>query len=74
MSDDGSCRIDVPIVIQRKRSVGWIKVASTTADADGAFVVRLADRAGRYRAIAPEIGSSERICVRSISSTLRHRH
>lgn len=73
-SDDLSCRANVPVVIQRKRSSDWIEVGSTTTDSDGAFAIKLTDRAGRYRAVTPEGSSSERTCLAATSPTVRHRH
>ena len=74
VSDDATCESDVDVVIQRKGSTGWLEVGSTTTDADGAFALRLRDRSGRYRAIAPEASSSETTCVEALSATVRHRH
>jgi hypothetical protein len=73
-SDDASCRSDVPVVIQRKRSADWIEVGSTTTDSDGTFAVKLTDRVGHYRAITPEVSSSEWTCLAATSPTVRHRH
>ena len=73
-SDDASCRSDVPVVIQRMSSGDWVEVGSTTTDFDGGFVLKLRDRAGRYRAVVPEISSPERTCVAQVSPTVRHRH
>ena len=73
-SDDASCRSGAPVVIQRKRSGDWVDIGSTTTDSDGAFALKLRDRAGRYRAVAPEISSSERTCFAATSPTARHRH
>ncbi len=74
VSDDATCHGDVAVVVQRKTSADWIDVASTTTDADGRFAIRMTDRAGRYRAVAPEISSPDWTCLKSVSSTLRHRH
>lgn len=74
ISDDVSCESGVPITIQRKRSDRWVEVGSTTTDAVGAFALRLRDRSGRYRAIAPATSSPERTCLVATSAVVRHRH
>lgn len=75
VSNENACTVDVPIVIQRKRSTGWMEVGSTTTGRRGAFTIRLNDRAGRYRAIAPEVRSPDsRICLESKSTARQHRH
>ena len=75
ISDENACAVDVPLVIQRKRSAGWDEVGSTATGADGAFAVRLNDRAGRYRAIAVEVKSPEgAICLETESPARQHRH
>lgn len=73
-SVDASCRSDVPIVIQRKRSGDWVEIGSTITGSDGAFALKLSDRAGRYRAVASEINSPEQACLAAASPTTRHRH
>lgn len=73
-SDDASCRSQVPVVIERKQSGDWVEVGSTTSDDNGAFSLRLTDRPGRYRAIAPEIRLPERTCLSAVSTIARHRH
>ena len=73
-SQDPLCRSEVRVVVQRKKSADWIEVGSVTTDSDGAFALRLRDRAGRYRAIAPEVSSSEKTCLAAISTMARHRH
>ena len=74
VTDDASCRSDVPVVIQRKTSAGWVEVGSTTTGTDGDFAIRLKDRSGRYRAVASESSTSERTCPIAVSAILRHRH
>jgi hypothetical protein len=71
---DASCRSAVPVLIERKTNDAWIEIASTTTDADGAFTVRLPDRSGRYRAIAPEVNDGEKPCHGAVSPVVRHRH
>ena len=71
---DASCSAAVPVVIQRKTSDAWLEIASTTTDAEGAFAMRLRDRAGRYRAVTPEAGNAETTCLTAVSAAARHRH
>lgn len=73
-SDDASCRSNVSVVIQRKRSSGWVEVGSTTTADNGAFSLRLTDRPGRYRAVATEIGTPETTCLMARSTTVKHHH
>lgn len=74
VSEDASCTSNVPVLIQRKKLDGWLDVASSTTDADGAFALRLSDRSGRFRAIAPEVGTQESTCLVARSATVRHQH
>ena len=74
LSDDPACRFGVPVLIHRKGITGWVEVGSTTTDPEGLFAVRLKDRQGRYRAIAPEVGSADRTCLDATSASARHRH
>ena len=73
VSDVSSCRSNVPVVIQRRSGSDWVDVGSATTGADGAFALRLKDRPGRYRAIAPKASSPERTCLAAVSATERHR-
>ena len=74
VSNEQACRGDVSVVIQRKGSRGWMDVDSSTTDADGAFVLRLRDRGGRYRAVTPEVASPDGMCPETKSSPSPHRH
>lgn len=71
---DASCSSDVPVVVQRKTSDGWLEVASTNTNADGAFAARLTDRFGRYRAVASEVRTPEATCPVARSAAVRHQH
>ena len=74
VSNEQVCRGDVSVVIQRKGSRGWMNVDSSTTHADGAFALRLRDRGGRYRAVAPEVASPDGVCPETMSSPSPHRH
>lgn len=74
VTEDPSCRAGVPVALQERNEYGWFEMGTTTTDADGAFQVRLADRAARYRAIALPVSSPARACLGSISPIVRHRH
>lgn len=74
-SDEKPCMVDVPVVIERKGSTGWIEVGSTTTGDNGAFTLRLNDRGGRYRAIAPQVRFPEGpVCLATESTARQHRH
>lgn len=75
VSNEDACTVGVPIVIQRKGSTGWIEVGSTTTEGSGAFTIRLNDRAGGYRAVAPKVRSPEGwVCSETKSTARQHRH
>lgn len=74
VSADPSCRSEVPVVIERAGSSGWVEVGSTTTDPEGVFALKLNDRSGRYRALAPETRLPERTCLSGVSTIARHRH
>lgn len=74
VSDEDACRVGVPVLIQRRGSTGWIEVGSTTTGDGGVFAVRLEDRTGRYRAVAPEVTPEGQLCLASASTVRRHRH
>lgn len=74
VSDDDGCRSSVSVVIERKAARGWAAIGSATTDAEGDFRLNLPDRAGRYRALAPEISDPERTCLSAVSEKVRHEH
>lgn len=75
VSNEDACTVDVPIIIQRKGSTGWIEMGSTSTGTGGAFTIRLNDRAGRYRAVAPEVRYEEgSVCLETESTPRQHRH
>lgn len=69
-----SCRAGVPVVIQRRRSGAWIRWARGTTDATGDYRIKVRDRAGRYRAVAPAVTEGNLTCERTVSAPRRHRH
>ena len=73
-----SCVSRLPVRLQRRTAAGWKMVARTTTDEAGRFRVRLRDRHGRYRAVAPRaVGRAPLfppVCLRAASAAARHRH
>ncbi len=63
-----ACAAGVPVRIQRRVAGVWRTIARTLTGDLGGYRVRVADRAGRYRSVAPrvEMGSSD-ICGRAVS-------
>lgn len=60
--------------IQRKTSRGWEHVTALETQPDGSFRSRIADRPGRYRAVASETIVGTRQCGAATSPVARHRH
>jgi hypothetical protein len=63
-----ACAASVPVKIQRRVAGEWNTVRTTTTSPTGTYSRRIADKAGRYRAMAPKIflfGPSS--CLRAIS-------
>lgn len=72
--DFGACVKDVPVKLQRKVESGWRTIKRTTTGSDGSYKVRLRDRPGRYRAVAPATSPTEEDrCRKAISPTRRNR-
>jgi hypothetical protein len=71
-----SCTRGQQIVVQRRASSRWRRVATVTTRADGSFRASVQDRTGTYRAIGPvsTLDSGRTSCGRAVSSTTRHRH
>lgn len=68
--DASECAAGVPVKIKRKaKTVG----RAVTGD-DGRYKVRLEDRTGRYRAVAPEAAAGGLTCLPARSKAKRHRH
>ncbi len=62
------CAEDVAVRIQRFVNGGWRTIATTLTNDEGAYRVRVADRSGRYRSLAPrETEGSSDICGRAVS-------
>lgn len=74
VADEEVCRSRVPVDIERKNSERWVVVGSTTTGADGDFELKIPDRSGRYRAVAPEAVFPEMTCTGATSQQVRHRH
>lgn len=69
------CASEIRVRIQRKRGSSWSSVASTLTDASGAFNVKLRDRTGRYRAVAPRARVDPvHACALGKSPTRAHVH
>ena len=73
-----SCVAHVPVRVQRRTARRWRTVARATTGEAGRYSVRLRDRSGRYRAVAPRAAGREplfaRVCLRAVSTTTRHPH
>ena len=73
-----SCVSRVPVRLQRRTAAGWKTVARTTTGDAGRFRVRLRDRRGGYRAVAPRVVGLQPlfppVCLRAASAVVRHRH
>lgn len=64
------CFDGVAVVVKRGREV----VAKTTTDEDGRYRVKLADRRGRYRAVARKTSVGGTTCLPARSQRVRHTH
>jgi hypothetical protein len=74
ISDEQVCREGVSVILERKASEGWVAVGSTSSREDGSFELKISDRKGRYRAVAPETSVAEVTCIRTVSENRLHRH
>ncbi len=70
---DGSaaCYQDVRVRIQRRVSGMWRTIATILTNDSGAFRARIANRAGKYRALAPRETEGSDICGRAVSRIVR---
>src|SRR6266508_2864768 len=69
------CAASVPVRVQRRVSGQWRTVGRTTTTDTGAYRKRIRDRAGRYRALAPNVTlASGDVCPRAVSLVRRHSH
>ena len=73
-SDSSVCESGVTVNIQRKKNGNWRNVGSDETSANGSFRTELKDRAGRYRALAPEVTIGTDVCLQDASPAVRHRH
>ena len=73
-----ACASEVEVVLQRRTSRGWRRVAAIPTTAEGTYRTKVRDRQGRYRAIAPafdaDSGEATHTCARAVSVTRLHRH
>jgi hypothetical protein len=71
-----ACASNVPIKIQRLRNGTWRTIDSTQTESGGVYREHIADRVGRYRAIAKrvELIIGGHACARDRSPTERHSH
>ncbi|MGH2756192.1 MAG: hypothetical protein ACRDI3_00205, partial [Actinomycetota bacterium] len=61
------------VKIQRRVDGRWLTLKKTTTGTEGAYRVRLRDRPGRYRTVAPAMSpSDEHRCLKAISPTHRN--
>ncbi len=61
-----ACAEDVRVRVQRFANT-WRTVAATRTNDDGAYRVQVADRPGRYRALAPRMNVGSDMCGRAVS-------
>jgi len=62
------CYANVTVRIQRQRASGtWRTVELTLTDGAGSYRERIADRAGRYRAVARKLVLGNDVCRRAVS-------
>jgi hypothetical protein len=71
--DYEACFQDVAVKIQRRSGGAWRAVARTTTDGEGTYKVKLRDRAGRYRAVAPKFSPEQgHRCLKGVSPVRRN--
>jgi hypothetical protein len=70
------CAASVPVKIQRKKpGGGWKTVKNTTTSSTGKYVKKIKDRPGKYRAKATKVTlASGDVCLKDVSSRVKHRH
>jgi hypothetical protein len=74
-SDIGACVSEVIVRIQRKKGGVWKTIAEDTTTPDGNFRVRIADKEGRYRALAPQFSSdTNNTCAKDISPVVSRKN
>jgi hypothetical protein len=67
-----ACADSVPVKVQRRVSGHWKTVKSTTTSSTGTYRIRLRNRHGRYRSVAPMVVKGTDTCGRAVSPTRRH--
>jgi hypothetical protein len=73
--DTAACAADVEVRIQRKAKGAWRTVGSTTTDETGNYKVKVSDKPGKYRALAPEVEPNDSDkCLEAKSSPRTHKH
>jgi hypothetical protein len=71
--DYTDCFNDVAVRVQRRSGGYWRAVGRTRTDADGKYRVKVSDRAGRYRAVAPKFSPEEgHGCNKGVSPVRRN--
>jgi streptogramin lyase len=74
-SDLDACASDLNVKIQRRGGGTWRTIATSTTGADGSYRQNIADKAGRYRALAPKASPDvDNQCRKAISLVVRHNH
>lgn len=62
-----ACAAGVPVRIQRRVEGAWRTIARTLTGDLGGYRVRVADRSGRYRTVAPRVEMASDVCGRAVS-------
>jgi len=63
----GACTAGVPVRIQRRVAGVWRTFARTITGDAGGYRVRVRDRSGRYRTVAPRVEMGSDVCGRAVS-------
>lgn len=68
-----ACFDNVAVRIQRRSGGAWKTIARTRTNADGAYRAKVADRRGRYRALAPAFSPEDgHRCLKGVSPIRRN--
>jgi hypothetical protein len=62
-----ACAANVPVRVQRRVGGVWRTIARTLTGDAGGYRTRVADRAGRYRSVAPRVERAGDVCRRAVS-------
>jgi len=62
-----ACAANVPVRVQRRVAGVWRTIARTLTGDVGGYRVRVPDRAGRYRTVAPRVEMGSDVCGRAVS-------